>query len=411
MIHFTLLPERGDIVVYDATEEKDKYIKLEGFTKAELDEVRYKIKGVVYHRRGNEVRWVLGQSAIQSKSMWSEAVHKIANLTLSDGTTSKIFCFSVREASNNWTTNVPLNIPYTSTTLEGVASEINAFFAQHGYKEEANLGYHASVVDDELYIACKWQRFEPYFNRAEKNADNPNISSSWWCAPEITWSSLPSKSGYFAHIPVANKARAKYYRYTQNAILASPITSYNRDVLSYKDYISDNCAAIRAIFGEGEEGWSKYLEVCKAETTSMRGGFKDECGAELTHKWASHKSMRGLGNPISTGADYVLNLEAEGSPKGSFYLATAKEMCWLMEGIEYPTNEQRVNANDRNADILNRALNAIGKAAIGNSSNSWCASRYYANYGWIFSGYHGYVYGNPLYHSHWCVPVSLSIIS
>ena len=73
----------------------------------------------------------------------------------------------------------------------------------------------------------------------------------------------------------------------------------------------------------------------------------------------------------------------------------------VIGGIEYPTT------NNRDADIINRALKAIGAPAFGNNSHVWSCSRYDAGICWSASGGIGYAYGIILAYSYLVVPLVL----
>lgn len=410
MIQFTLLPNRSDIVVWDVVEQCEKYIDHNGFVKAELDEARYKVKGVVYHRRGKEVRWVKVLPNYQAKQMVKDCTFKVNNISTEVG--EKVLSYKTCVKADNYATPIVMDIPYSGTTLEAIAEEINAFFVSQNMHLEENNSYKAIVKDGALYIVCLWKTWNQYaYTQFVKNDSNPNVSAIWSCADGIKWHNTPSKNGWYSYIWCANKAKTIAYRKTQAIQLKAPITSINREGLGLLDYLSENCEAIRAIFGEGEEGWLNYMETCKAETTSMRGGFAEECGLELTKQWCSYKSLLNEEQSISPAAEYVQSLEDYGNPQGSFYLPSAKELCWLVDGIEYPINEKGENTSkNRAADELNEVLEKLGKAAIGNNSALWSCSRSSVSYGWLFNGGYGNVGGGHFCYAFSALPVTLSLI-
>ena len=73
----------------------------------------------------------------------------------------------------------------------------------------------------------------------------------------------------------------------------------------------------------------------------------------------------------------------------------------VVGGLEYPTT------NDRNADVINRALKAIGAPALGNNSDVWSCSRYVASGGWIAYGSYGFAYGISFGYANLAVPLLL----
>ena len=87
--------------------------------------------------------------------------------------------------------------------------------------------------------------------------------------------------------------------------------------------------------------------------------------------------------------------------KGQWVLPDLDLLFDVVGGIEYPTT------NDRDADVINRALKAIGAPAFANSSPVWSCSRYYANNGWFAYGNYGYASNGNLYVSNLAVPLVL----
>ena len=73
----------------------------------------------------------------------------------------------------------------------------------------------------------------------------------------------------------------------------------------------------------------------------------------------------------------------------------------VVGGLEYPTT------NDRNADVINRALKAIGAPALGNNSSVWSCSRNDAYNGWFAYGGYGFAVSYYLYVAYLVVPLLL----
>ena len=73
----------------------------------------------------------------------------------------------------------------------------------------------------------------------------------------------------------------------------------------------------------------------------------------------------------------------------------------VVGGLEYPTT------NNRDADVINRALKAIGAPALGNNSNVWSCSRSGTYSGWFAYGYIGYAHYYILIGAYLAVPLLL----
>ena len=124
-----------------------------------------------------------------------------------------------------------------------------------------------------------------------------------------------------------------------------------------------------------------------------------------TYYLASQRYVDADGNtqPASPAADFAANInyDHELLKKGQWVLPDSDLLFDVIGGIEYPTT------NDRNADVINRALKAIGASALGNSSYVWSCSRCSASYGWCASGGNGCASNSILFGSSLAVPLVL----
>ena len=219
---------------------------------------------------------------------------------------------------------------------------------------------------------------------------------------------------------ITNWSRALAYFRNDNSS-----TTYNpsKDVTSVKisypiclpgylgtsQYQSDHCAYLRSVYGEGEQGWLKFmasfLPVRPTECGSNGDKAKYGDARKNTYYLASQRYVDEDGNtqPASPAADFAANInyDHELLKKGQWVLPDSDLLFDVVGGIEYPTT------NDRNADVINRALKAIGASALGNGSHVWSCSRCYANYGWCAGGSSGYAGDVNLYYSYLAVPLVL----
>lgn len=176
---------------------------------------------------------------------------------------------------------------------------------------------------------------------------------------------------------------------------------------------SDRCAALRAIYGEGEAGWLKFMASFWPVRPSAFGvmGDKAQYGDSRTNTGLmAGKTFTKQDNttiPAYPAADYCgsVTYNHELLKRGQWLLPDMDTLCAIMKTIKYNTT------NNRNADPVNRALNAIGGNAISNGSYSWSSSRCSANGAWYSSGYYGYLVSNVLYSTNLAVPVALLDVS
>ena len=80
-------------------------------------------------------------------------------------------------------------------------------------------------------------------------------------------------------------------------------------------------------------------------------------------------------------------------------------LCGILSTIKHGTTASR------DADPINRALNAIGGSAISNGSYIWSASRFGAGNAWFSSGGNGCLVSYGMYYSSLALPVALLDVS
>ena len=117
----------------------------------------------------------------------------------------------------------------------------------------------------------------------------------------------------------------------------------------------------------------------------------------------TYTDINGATQPVSPAATYAASIafDHELLKKGQWVLPDSDLLFDVVGGIEYPTT------NDRNADVINRALKAIGAPALGNNSYVWSCSRGSTYVGWIANGGGGYTINYYLYYAYLAVPLLL----
>ena len=150
---------------------------------------------------------------------------------------------------------------------------------------------------------------------------------------------------------------------------------------------------------------SSFLPVRPTEYGSNGDKAKYGDARKNTYHLVSQRYVDTDGNtqPASPAADFAANINYDHDllKKGQWVLPDSDLLFDVIGGIEYPTT------NDRNADVINRALKAIGAPSLGNNSYVWSCSRCNAHYGWCAYGNNGYANINALYYSYLAVPLVL----
>ena len=164
--------------------------------------------------------------------------------------------------------------------------------------------------------------------------------------------------------------------------------------LGTSQYQSDHCVYLRSVYDEGEQGWLKFmasfLPVRPTEYGSIGDKKKYGDARKNTYYLASqtYTDINGATQPISPAAAYAASIafDHELLKKGQWVLPDSDLLFDVVGGLEYPTT------NDRNADVINRALKAIGAPALGNNSGVWSCSRNGTIGGWFSYGNNGCAY-------------------
>ena len=174
----------------------------------------------------------------------------------------------------------------------------------------------------------------------------------------------------------------------------------------------DFCAALRAVYGEGEAGWLKFMKTCLTVRPSAFGAFdKAACGDGAKNTYIMSGRMFGKQDGTSVvafpAADYCASV--------SYSHPLLKKGVWQLPDVDTLTaihKNIRYNAvNNKKADPINKALDLIGGSAVSNGSNIWSSSRYIANYAWCSYGSFGLWSGNAMCYTYLALPVALLDVS
>ena len=174
----------------------------------------------------------------------------------------------------------------------------------------------------------------------------------------------------------------------------------------------DFCAALRAVYGEGEAGWLKFMKTCLTVQPSAFGAFdKSVCGdgERNTYIMAGRMFEKQDGTSIVAfpAADYCASVSYDHPllRKGAWVLPDVETLNAIHKNIHYNA------VNNRNADPINKALNLIGGTAVSNGSIIWSSSRYYAGSAWCSYGSGGGWGGYAMCYTYLALPVALLDVS
>ena len=406
----------GSIAVLDGNHALH-FVSVETFSSVSFMS-NFEVVGVV--RIGVDHPSFRGKVVIMYKTPASKPISAIYQYRLTgfvcDGT-DRTGTLSIREASDSWVANHDYVIAYNATDEASMVAQLNTYFKAN---EPFNAqGWIAKLNDDNtidlLFKFTDWRQ-------ASYNTGKAGFSLSANLLPEwIATSAMLRMNGQRSGAgAITNWARA--LTYFRNDIAQ---TTYNpdKDVTSVKiaypiclpgylgtsQYQSDHCSYLRSVYGEGEEGWLKFMASLLPVRPTEYGSNGDKAkygdAKKNTYYLASAKYVDVDGNtqPVSPAADFVasISFDHELLKKGQWVLPDSDLLFDVVGGIEYPTT------NDRDADVINRALKAIGAPAFANNLSVWSCSRHRAINGWFAYGGSGYASFDILYVAYLAVPLVL----
>ena len=371
-----------------------------------VDHPDFRGKIAIVHKTNASKQW----SAIYS--------FKLTGYTL-DGT-ERSGKLNVRDASA-WGTGVDYTIAYNAETVSDFVNQLNAYFRANAPFTAQNWRADADT-DGNVTLSFLFTDY-----RQASNSASAGFTLTANLLPGIPASSamLRYNGQRSGEGTISNWDRAIAYfssdlnnaTYNPTTTVTSPVRSYpicKPGYLGTSQYSGgDKCAALRAIYGEGEAGWLKFMASFKAVRPTNYGPVGDKAtygdGLKNTYLMAGKTFTKQDNSTIVAfpAADYCASVvyNHELLKRGCWQLPDADTLLGILSTIKYGTS------SSRNADPINRALNAIGGSAISNGSNTWSSSRYYASNAWCSGGNHGCMGNNGMYLTNLAVPVALLDVS
>ena len=418
-LRFTRLPERGDAVLGDLTTGKPVFLKADSFAAlSDIDLTLYEIIGVVAGREGDKVLVAYKDNAAKK---WSERYSY--KLTMTAGATSGTL--TIRQASDSWAAGHDYTISGLTAFVddaEGRATlveELNAYFAENAPFTAALQDWVAEVVGSEVHLHFAFTDYR----QASGNTASSGFAITANLAPDI-----PARGGIYRRSgaagsegAISNWARAlSYFRQDISSVTYNPTSNVTSVKVNYPiclpgylgqssyrkdgDTQLDYCAFLRGVYGDGEQGWLKFMASFIPVKGTDYAAFSLKTGKDVT-RILSTKTYTSQAQQTAAiafpAANYCAGVGTTVMPRGSWYLPCVKELMQVLEGIQYNV------VNDRKADILNATLQKLGATAISNGSHFWSASRGSAGNALNSVGTGGYFYNGYFCGASVCVPVSL----
>lgn len=359
-----------------------------------------------------------GEVAVMSKTfttvkMLERWFVRLSGYTL-DGT-NRTGTLSVREAYDNWAAAHDYTVSYNADNAEALASQLNTYFkanepfAAQDWVAEAD-------GDGNVTLHYAYTHFSQSSNAAKDGFALANATAPEWAHTAQMFRRNGTRSGAGT---ITNWPRAlAYFRDDNSNATYNPASDVTTAKISYpiclpgylgtSEYQSDHCSYLRGVYGEGEEGWLKFMESFLPVRPSEYGIFDgSRYGTEKLNTYylagIKYAGQDGAEKYASPAARLAANLgyNHELLKQGEWVLPDTDLLFSLVGQLKYPTT------NDRDADPVNSALKAIGAPALGNNVGVWGCSRYGPGYGWFAYGGGGYASGGNLFGGNVAAPLVL----
>lgn len=360
-----------------------------------------------------------GEVAVMSRQftnapLFTRYYFKLSGYTL-DGA-EHTGALSIRSSLDNWAANQDYTITYKADNVVALVSQLNAYFKANEPFVAQDWVAIADTNGDVLlhFKYTDWQ--QAAYNTAKSGFSVVSATAPQWKSTARMFRMNGQKNG---EVTITNMPRAlAYFREDKSSTTYNPATDVTTAKLSYpiclpgylgkSKYQSDHCAYLREIYGEGEEGWLKFMRSFLPVLPSEYGIFDDSTyGTEKqnTYYLASLKyvGQDGVEKYVSPAARLAAErgFGHELLKRGEWVIGKMSRIFSIVGQLRYPTTP------DKFADKVNAALAAIGAPALGNNSNVWSCSRCSGNNGWVAIGNSGFAGGSSLCYSILAVPLVL----
>lgn len=346
-----------------------------------------------------------GEVAVMSKTfaaapMLERWFVRLSGYTL-DGT-DRTGTLRVWEASDNWAATHDYAVGYNADSAEALASQLNTYFkANEPFTAQDWVAEADGDGNVTLHYSCT--NTKQYLNTAKDGFALANATAPEWAdtAKMLRRNGKRSGEGTITNWP----RTLKFFRVDNASIAYNPASDVTTTKISYpiclpgylgtSKYQSDHCSYLRGVYGEGEEGWLKFMESFLPVRPSEYGIF------DASRYGAAKRNTYYLAGIKYTGQDGVekyaspaarlaadLGYDHELLKQGEWVLPDIDRVFAIVGQLKYPTT------NDCDADPVNAALEAIGVSALENSSNVWSCSRLSRGNVWVTYGNNGHAGGN-----------------
>ena len=406
---FVKIPERGDACVGRLSDKKLFYIKADTLVTSELDKSEWEVQGVVSHREGKKVT-IVGLNNSGNIAFCDRVWYYLSGYTL-DGAEHTIVLAIPTKA--NWDKSVEKTITYTASTVEEFISALNAAFEAD--TDFTDQDWYADLTADGRvrvhYVFAVWQNY----NFTAKSGITKTNSM-----PEFKQCTrLRRKSGQATKVGgICSWHRSlAYYRKDNGALpeqggRTAEQTSIKQEwPINLPTWLGtstknpgDFCKPLRGVYGEGEEGWLRFMRSCVSITDTDYGIMMYD-GREMSKLLSSFTyTSRKVAEPkyMCPASGWCTSFSTSCLQVGLWHLPAPKELVELTRDITQGTGTP---------DVLNRTIVAAGGKDISNGSLQWTCARYSPSDAWGCHGAYGCLFAATMSNA-WIVasPLSLHIL-
>lgn len=338
---------------------------------------------------------------------------RLSGYTL-DGT-DRTGTLSVREASDSWAAAHDYAVGYNADSAEALASQLNAYFkanepfAAQDWVAEAD-------GDGNVTLHYAYTHYLQASNAAKDGFALAYVTAPGWAN---TTKMLRRNGMRIGGGTITNwLSTLKFFRNDALDVTFNPASDVTTKKISFpiclpaflgtSKYQSDHCSYLRGVYGEGEEGWLKFMESFLPVRPSEYGVFDGSRYGTVkrnTYYLAGIKyaGQDGVEKYASPAANLAANLgyDHELLKQGEWVLPDIDLVFGLVGQLKFPAT------NDRDADPVNSALKAIGAPALRNDFSFFSCSLSSKGNVWVASGAGGYAIGYFSYLKYVAAPLVL----
>lgn len=342
-----------------------------------------------------------------NKALLTRYTYKLSGYTLDGAEHSGVL--SIRSNSDNWAANKDYTIVYKADNIVALISQLNDYFKSNEPFIAQDWVAMADTNDDVLlhFNYTTWQQ-------TSNNTAKSGFTIAAKTAPQwVPVAGILKMNGERSNNAIMNMPRAlAYFRKDTSVSSYNPTIDVSATNLKFpiclpgylgtSKYQSDHCAYLRGIYGEGEEGWLKFMQSFLPVFPQEYGVFNDRTAGtakQNTYYLANLKftGQDGVEKYASPAARFVVELgfEHERLKHGEWVIPKMSQVFSVICQLQYPA------PSDNNyADKINAALAAIGAPALSNGVNIWSSDRSDDKDALFFNGTGGFANDNNVYNTY-----------